>query len=82
MTAIAHVRGWECYYNGNKWLYVDNNQSINPGRACVRCGICPTSEGYDACMGYVPGAKSVCCGHGVEEPHIIMRLAGEPMEDK
>lgn len=28
----------------------------------------PTLEGYDACMGKVTGAESVCCGHGVADP--------------
>lgn len=29
----------------------------------------PTKEGYDACLGYIKGAKSACCGHGIEEPY-------------
>jgi hypothetical protein len=25
----------------------------------------PTPEGYDACLGYLPGVDAACCGHGV-----------------
>ena len=31
----------------------------------------PTKEGYDACLGHVKGAKSACCGHGVEESYVM-----------
>lgn len=31
-----------------------------------------TKEGYDSCTGYIKGATSVCCGHGVQSPIIIM----------
>ena len=31
----------------------------------------PTKEGYDACLGHIDGAKSACCGHGVEEPYVL-----------
>ena len=34
-------------------------------RPCVKCGKMPTKEGYDACIGYIPGIKSACCGHGI-----------------
>jgi len=37
---------------------------------CPKCGKMPTKEGYDACIGYVPGATSVCCGHGLVSPYI------------
>jgi hypothetical protein len=33
----------------------------------------PTKEGYDACLGYIEGAKSACCGHGVEEGYIVYK---------
>jgi hypothetical protein len=34
----------------------------------------PTSEGYDACLGFIPGVESACCGHGVEEPYQMTKL--------
>ncbi len=38
---------------------------------CIRCGEPPTSEGHDACLGYIPGIKSACCGHGVEAAYEV-----------
>ena len=67
----AHSRGWEIYYDGSVWRYCDNDQIDNGTRPCKRCGRAPTKQGYDACLGYIKGAKSACCGHGVEKGYII-----------
>jgi len=67
----SHSRGHEIYYDGTNWRYTDNNEIDTGDRPCKRCGRVPTSEGYDACLGYIEGATSVCCGHGVEEPYCI-----------
>lgn len=37
---------------------------------CVRCDRSPTPEGYDACLGHLPGVDTACCGHGVTQGHI------------
>ena len=68
----TNLRGWEIYYNGKQWKYTDNDEPLDEMRPCKRCGRVPTKEGYDACLGYIEGAKSACCGHGVSEPIIIM----------
>ena len=67
----SYSRGWEIYYDGEHWRYVDNNEIENDYRPCKRCGRTPTQEGYDACLGHIDGVKSACCGHGVEEPYIV-----------
>ena len=68
----AYITGHKTYYDGNNWRYCDNNVKIEDEiRKCPRCGRFPTKEGYDACIGYVEGAKSVCCGHGVGKPILI-----------
>lgn len=36
-------------------------------RPCKKCKCYPDENGYDACLGYIEGAKSACCGHGIEE---------------
>jgi hypothetical protein len=43
-------------------------------RECKRCGCKPTDEGYDACIGFMHGVKSACCGHGVVDPILIKEL--------
>lgn len=68
----SNSRGHEIYYDGANWRYTDNNEIDNDTRPCKRCVCMPTEEGYDACLGYVEGAKSACCGHGIKEPYIVM----------
>jgi hypothetical protein len=31
---------------------------------CPLCGMVRTREGYDACLGELPGVSNACCGHG------------------
>lgn len=69
----SHSRGWEIYFDGKQWRYIDNNTLLDKNRPCKRCGKPPTKEGYDACLGSIKGATSACCGHGVEKPYIIFK---------
>lgn len=65
----SNIRGNIIYYINNKWYYEDGiNIEDDPNRPCIRCGKPPTKEGYGACLGFVPGLKSACCGHGVTNP--------------
>ena len=75
MTLGSYVRGNLVTFDDEAglWRYEDGVAvDEEPDRPCVRCGRPPTPEGYDACMGLVPGARSVCCGHGVHTPILIM----------
>ena len=68
MTALAYLRGHLCKYQNGKWIYSDSGIVAGEEiRTCKRCGQIPTVEGYDACLGYIPGVTSACCGHGVGE---------------
>lgn len=69
----SYSRGHEIYYDGDVWRYSDDNTICNDKRPCKRCGKMPTAEGYDACLGHIPGAVSACCGHGVEKPYTVKR---------
>ena len=53
----AYSRGWEIYYDGEHWRYVDNNEIENDSRPCKKCGCMPTNEGYDACLGLSPFSR-------------------------
>ena len=40
-------------------------------RACVACGLKRTEAyGPDPCLGYLPGVRNACCGHGVQYGYI------------
>ena len=57
--------------NGDQ-VFDDSGKFYNRQRPCRRCGRSPTAEGYDACIGYLPGVFSACCGHGQEESYCVM----------
>lgn len=64
---LSHKRGWAIEYCNGAWIYQDTKEPIDKERPCKKCGRMPTSEGYDACIGYIKNARSVCCGHGVHK---------------
>jgi len=72
MSVTSHIRGWPIIFKDGKWVYADIGEDVFIVRPCKRCGQWPTKEGYDACLGHIPGAKSACCGHGVTKPFIMM----------
>ena len=67
----SYSRGHEIYFLDSKWKYTDNNKPLKEIRSCKKCGKIPTKEGFDACLGYIEGATSACCGHGITEKIII-----------
>lgn len=68
----SHSRGWDIKFANNQWVYSDTKELCDDSRPCKRCGKYPTKEGYDACTGYIEGAKAACCGHGAEEAYVTM----------
>lgn len=60
----SYQRGHSIEHADGSWLYSDDKTPIATERPCVKCGELPTKEGYDACLGFIPGVKSACCGHG------------------
>jgi len=69
MTATQYLGGrlYEYDETDNSWHSPDTE-------TCPRCGrtLHPGQE-PDPCIGHVPGAETVCCGHGVEEPYVLFR---------
>jgi hypothetical protein len=78
--ATSQIRGHKIMFLG-QWVYVDNKAPITVERPCIRCGKMPTPEGFDACLGYIPGVKSACCGHGIEKAYFLYREKVMPTED-
>ena len=74
VVAQFYVHGWPVVFRDGQRYYVDTGECAegNP-RPCSRCGRMPTPEGYDACLGYIPGAAGACCGHGVEPGYVCMQ---------
>lgn len=70
----SHLRGHEIYYKNGDWYYLDDDTIADDSRPCKKCGKYPTKEGCDACIGYLEGVTSACCGHGVEKGFIIKEV--------
>jgi len=72
--ARGYSRGWPIHFDHARWqwLYTDLGVAVDayPDRPCSRCGRRPTVEGYDGCLGRLPGVTGACCGHGIEEPYV------------
>jgi hypothetical protein len=79
MMDSTPIRGNPTYYDEttNTFHYTDGTPvPTNPSeeRPCTRCGKSPTPEGYDACLGFIEGAKAACCGHGIETGYIAWEV--------
>ena len=66
-----HSQGHIVVPTSGRWLYVDTGETTDKKRPCKKCKCFPTPEGYDACLGHIPGARSACCGHGVEPGYVL-----------
>ena len=73
-----HRRGHPLHlFADRRWRWADNGRFVpshtdrSKDRDCAACGLPPTPEGYDACIGHVPGAINACCGHRVVEPYVM-----------
>lgn len=55
------------------WVYEDTKEpTAGNDRNCGHCGKENTKEGYDGCLGALPGVKNACCGHDVRgEAYIV-----------
>jgi len=73
MVASTYINGNLVYYKKGDWYYYDDCLVFNNPRPCPKCGKLPTSEGYDACLGYIEGAIQACCGHGITNSYIWRR---------
>ena len=68
----AFSRGHQTYLGEDGlWRFVDNNLIDDFTRACKKCGLPPTKDGHDACLGVINNVSSACCGHGVTAPILI-----------
>jgi hypothetical protein len=50
-----------------RWLRLGSNPQDPP---CTHCGLPPTGQGHDPCLGHLPDVRSACCGHGVVTGYI------------
>lgn len=46
---------------------------------CVKCGLLPTKEGHDGCLGTLDESivMNACCGHGLDRQAYVQYWNGE-----
>lgn len=70
---MAHStkNGNKIIFRNNKegWVYEDSTPA-SIDRPCPHCGLLPTPEGHDGCLGTLPGVRFACCGHGIHRGYI------------
>jgi hypothetical protein len=64
---VAYRDGQWRWAASGRWLKYGSGPKDPP---CALCHRPPSPEGFDACLGEIPGAISACCGHGVAPGHV------------
>lgn len=55
------------------WVYADTKEPVGiTKRRCPKCGELERDDGQDPCIADLPGITGACCGHGTEEPYILL----------
>lgn len=85
---MAKVRGYEIKLTTEGYVFADTWEFVSEtykSRPCGYCGKADTLEGYDGCIGHIPGALNACCGHGnTDEAYVQFpdrRLGGQEALD-
>ncbi len=66
-SKVSTFRGHRIHKEDEEWFFSDTNELVSTSwksRPCGYCNIANTSEGYDGCIGPLPGVMNACCGHG------------------
>lgn len=73
MSITSYVFGHLVFFDPTRkaWFYADDQSPATCARPCPKCGQMPTPEGFDPCLGFIPGASAACCGHGVETGYLL-----------
>ncbi|MDT8895440.1 hypothetical protein RSO41_12315 [Halomonas sp. I1] len=88
MTARGHLSGHVILWDEteNEWIFADTGEPIytqdmaghGQFRRCAYCGLGPTPEGHDGCMGTLPEhiVMNACCGHGIDARAYVQHRDG------
>jgi hypothetical protein len=74
------LRGHEIHMGPDEeFVFSDTGASVPDtweSRPCGYCGRSNTPEGYDGCVGHLPGVRNACCGHGQLKAAYIQYVGG------
>lgn len=89
MTARGHNRGHPIQWDEERsaWIFDDTGEIAHTPemsgsgqtRRCIHCGLRPTPEGHDGCLGTLPESvvMNACCGHGDDEQAYVQHWDSE-----
>lgn len=62
----------------NKFLFTPEEAGSGQRGECVKCGLGPTTEGHDGCLGTLPDTvMNACCGHGNDRQAYVQFWSGD-----
>ena len=75
ITLISYDFGHKIFFDLDidRWRYCDNLTLAGARRKCPRCEQYQTIKGHDPCSKNIKNAISVCCGHGIEKPILMLK---------
>ena len=72
MSVTGHKRGNRITYDeaAQCWRY-DDGEPATTERPCVKCHRSAGPDEPDPCLGWLPGVRAACCGHGVGAGYVM-----------
>lgn len=77
-------RGVDIELVNDVYVYSDTKNPVSEYRdvPCGHCGLKNTRQGYDGCLGKLPGVMNACCGHGNDNDAYIQYWKHRGQDDK
>jgi hypothetical protein len=72
---VVEVQGKDGEHFADDLTPTVDQHGVSVERPCVQCGAVADPDGPDPCVGMLPDVVSACCGHGVEEPYVLLRFS-------
>jgi hypothetical protein len=80
VTIVSYLYGRKIYSIDEVWYWADDKTPIGDSwRSCPHCKKDPAADCEDPpdpCLGWLPGVKFACCGHGYTNRAYVL-LEGE-----
>ena len=69
---VVYLEGEDCERYADDLTPTVDEAGASVERPCVQCGLLAVPDGPDPCLGLLPDVRAACCGHGVDEPYVLI----------
>ncbi len=69
---VVYLEGEDCERYADDLTSTVDEHGGSVERPCVHCGLLAAPDGPDPCLGLLPDVRAACCGHGVDEPYVLV----------